>query len=337
MVNINNLFDFCNDSIICNDVIFRIGDSIGNTLLLLAIKNNDNHIYKYSNEWLYLINNYYPVHNYYSSLINFYNIIINNKSDIQIINEDVLSFITCFSTGTVHGYSGLYYILSEYLNNIEKYKDLKIIVFKDSQFGILNIIEHMINRNLIDKNKIIYLSQNTTYHFHSITFIENKHHVFDSQLAYTVSNLINKYIIPDRNDIDYYKSLNLPDALDNICIIKGSNSHNVTNDGVINNNIILNLSEKFKLTIVEPNIIHEVHLIHIINKCKFFVTTWGSAFMKNYIYISDDCIKIVVLIIMNTNYVIQYEGAKNSNNLILKYKNADIIYTMCDINLNVDI
>ena len=96
MVNINNLFDFCDNSIICDDTIFRIGNSLGNTLLLLAIKNNNNHIYKYSNEWLYLINNYYPGHDYYHSLINISLLeflFLNNDHQLPYLFQHILNHV----------------------------------------------------------------------------------------------------------------------------------------------------------------------------------------------------------------------------------------------------
>lgn len=332
MININNIFDYCNNSIDCNDVLFSTGENVGNTILTIAIKNDNNHIYTYSNEWLYLINSYYPDNPYYPNLINFYYNIINNKENIEIINEDVISFITCFSTGTVHGYSGLYNILSEYLNNYEMYKDKKILVAKNSQQGIIDIINHLFNKNIIDKDKIIYIDKNKIYHCHSITFIPNRFHIFEEELSIKVSNIMDRYIIPDRSDQLYYDSLNLPNNLDKVCIMKGTNSNNLTTDGVVPQNNIINFVSKWEITLIEPGIINEIPLIHCINQCKVFITTWGTSFLKNYIYVSDQCEKIIVLIIGDV-FIGQYYFYLNNNVLKLKYKNANIIYKIVDYNL----
>ena len=151
MININNLFNFCNESIDCPDVLFKVGENFANTVLILAINNEHNFIYKYSNEWLYLISNYYP-NDFYNHLINFYYGIVNHKVNVHIIHDEAISFITSFSTGTVHGYSGLFYIISEYLNNIDLYKNKKILVLKNSQKGMLDIIEHLCNKGVINRD-----------------------------------------------------------------------------------------------------------------------------------------------------------------------------------------
>jgi len=334
MININNIFNYCDNSNECRDVLFLIGKSYGNSMLNIAINNSNNYIYKYSNEWLYLINNYYPESSYYNELISLYNFII-NKKNILIINENVISFITSFSLGTVHGYSGLFYIINEYLKNIDKFANHKIIIYKNSQNGILNIIQHLINRGAINKKNIIFIEKNVIYHFTSIFFIPNKYHIFDIELGNEVSNIINKYITPDLNNLEYMKSLNLPDKLEKILIIKGNNSINLTSDGIFLNTHINNFKNKWDLTHIEPGFIHEIHTIHIIQKCSIFVVSWGTSFMKNFIYISDNCKKIIVLILENSNFHKQYNNS--INNLIKKFKNADIIYKIINNELNFNL
>lgn len=332
MINIDNLFNYCDNSNECKDVIFSIGEQIENTMNHLAIKNSDKYIYANSNEWLYLINCYYPNHGYYPSIINFYNTIKNNLNNVIVINENVISFITSFSLGTVHGYSGLFYILDEYLNNKDKFNNYKIIVYKNSQDGILNIIQHLVNKEIINKNDIIYLEKNKIYHFRSIYFISNKYHVFDNDLGNKVSYFINKYILPDKKNLIYIKSLNLPNKLDNILIIKGNNSINLTNDGVFLSNRINNFIKKWNLTHIEPGIIDEIKLIHIIQDCSLFVVSWGTSFAKNFVYISDKCQKIIVLIMKGSTFEKQYNDM--AHHLMKKFKNAEIIYKLIDNELN---
>ena len=331
MINLDNLFKYCDNANDCKDVLFSIGRPFGNTMLHLAIKNNNKYIYKYSNEWLYLINNYYPNNPYYPNIIQFYNTMKNNQN-VKVINEHVISFITSFSLGTVHGYSGLFYILDHYLHNKEKFKNYKIIIYKNSQNGILNIIEHLVNRGIINKNNIIYLEKNIVYHFTSIYFISNKNHIFNNDLGNKVYNFINKYILPDKKNLSYMKSLNLPNNLDKILIMKGNNSINLTGDGVFSSNNIIKFKKKWNLIHIEPGIIHEIELIHIIQSCSVFVVSWGTSFMKNFVYISENCRKIIVLIMKGSHFQEQYDSALYS--LMKKYKNAEIIYKMIDSELN---
>ena len=331
MINLDNLFKYCDNENDCKDVLFSIGKQLGNTILHLAIKNSNKYIYKNSNEWLYLINVYYPKNPYYSNIIEFYNTVKNNHN-VKIIDENVISFITSFSLGTVHGYSGLFYILDHYLNNKDKFNNYKIIVYKNSQYGILNIIQHLINRGVINKNNIIYLEKDIVYHFTSIYFISNKNHVFNKDLGNKVYNYINKYILPDRKNLSYMKSLNLPSNLDNILIIKGNNSINLTRDGVFLSDNIIKFKKKWNLTCIEPGVIDEIKLIHIIHSCSVFVVSWGTSFMKNFVYISNKCRKIIVLIMKGSNFQKQYDNLSHS--LMKKFKKAKIIYKMIDSDLN---
>ena len=331
MVEVNNLFDFCDSNTTCYNSIFFVGEIYGNSLLTLSFDINSNYIHKYSNEWLYLIDCYYPTSCFYSKFVDCYRNVLNNKANNIVVNDDVVSFITSFSTGTIHGYSGIYYIISEYLRNYEQYRDKKIIVLRNSQKGILDIIEHLCNRGAIDRDKIIYIEQHTVYHIHSITYIPNRYHMISDELCDRVTEIIYKYVVPDRDNLLYYESLNLPRNLDTICVIKGSNSHNLTIDGIVQQDTINNFSNTWGVTIIEPGEIHEVHLIHSINQSRIFITTWGTAFFKNFVYISDNCQKIIVLII-GENFINQFNHCYHKG--LKRYKNAEIIYKIIDENLN---
>jgi hypothetical protein len=331
-LNINNLFNFVDHSIDGKNVLYYIGEKCGNSSLLLAINLNNNLIYKYSNEWLYLIDIYYhKSKDYYIQLVNLYYNIINKKR--IIIDNDVVSFITPFSLGTVHGYTGFFNAIIYYINNIDKFKDHKIAIYKKSQKGMFDIISHLVNKNIIDFNKIIILDDNICYCFKSIYFIQNKYHVFDKDFPDIISEqFIDKYIKPDRENEVYMKSFKLPENLDRLLIIKGVNSVNLTGDGIFLNKDIEHFKNKMKLTLIEPGIIDEIKLIHIIQSCSIFVVSWGTSFFKNFIYISDKCKKIIVLILQNSNFYNQYLDHKP--HLSTMYKNAQIEYIVTDSSLN---
>ena len=135
----------------------------------------------------------YLNHPYYNKLLDLFKytyINKNNKNNIIKINENVISFITSFSTGTAHGYFGLFNIIINYIENYEYYKNYKIIVAKDSQDGILNLIKYFCKCGIINKKKIIYIERNKIYHFDSIYFIENKYHMITFDFAYKISEVI---------------------------------------------------------------------------------------------------------------------------------------------------
>lgn len=321
-LTIDNLFDYCSDNELNNNSIFFIDKKIyWNTLIITAIDDN-NKIIKFANEWLYFI---YNKSNRYNNLfITSYKDVI-NINNIIYINENVIPFISSFSKGTVHGYAGLFCIIYTYITNFEKYKNYKIIVYNDSQLGMLQIIEHLCNINLINKNNIIYIDDNIKYKFKSIFFIKNKLNTFyDTNIeeTYCISNFIN---INWKNiNTEYYNK---------VSIIKSNKSINITNTEEINyDNYMLNICNKYNLINIEAGSINENTLISIINNCKILVTTWGSAFLKNMIYISDTCEYIIVLI-YGINYIQQYKNKLLPLNI---FKNTKIIYKIIDETLNIN-
>ena len=196
--NINNLFTFCNYSNNENNVYYYIKkEIIGNCILTLAIK--DNKILVSSCEFLSILKHaYYPSNHIYTEIINCYNNIsnniIHNNINLSYINDDVISFITSFSTGTAHGYAGLFYNLIYYNNNYENYKNKKIIVYQNSQKGIKDIIEYLATKSVITNN-IIYIEPSIIYKFNNMILIQNEHHGICDEFALIVSNFIEKYLI----------------------------------------------------------------------------------------------------------------------------------------------
>jgi hypothetical protein len=334
ILNIDNLFNYMDNEKDCKNVLYYIGYKYGNSSLMLGINMNNNLIYKYSNEWLYLIDVYYTKSkDHYNHLVVLYHNIINNKNQIMMVDNDVVSFITPFSLGTVHGYTGFFNAIIYYINNIDKFKDHKIAIYRKSQKGMFDIINHLINKNIIDVNKIIILDDNISYCFKSMYFIENKYHVFDKDLPEMVSTqFIDKYITPDITNEVYMKSLELPENLDRLLIIKGVNSVNITGDGIFSNRDIYHFKNKMNLTHIEPGVIDEIKLIRIIQSASIFVVSWGTSFFKNFIYISDKCKKIIVLIFENSAFYNQYLDCKPI--LYTTYKNAQIEYIVTDSSLN---
>ena len=115
--------------------------------------------------------------------------------------------------------------------------------------------------------------------------------------------------------------------------MKGSDSVKLTDDGTFSNQSITNLKNRMNLPLIEPGTIDEIALIHIIQSCSIFVVSWGTSFFKNYIYISDKCKEIIVLVLENSNFYNQYTNSYK-NNVIYTYKNAKITYIVTNLELS---
>ncbi len=346
-MNYDNLFDNLDDNYTSHhQAVLYVGPIFGNTLITFAYDNETKKIMKYSNEWLYLLKDYFrnPNHRkFYEKLINYYNVARSKPLNTQFADINVIDFVTSFSNGTVHGYTGLYYFLLEYFKHPDRYHHMHVAVYKNSQKGILDIIRHLVHYNHLDGNKIIYIDSDVPYLFRSVTVISHEYHVFhksnDHNLGYCIAPLLDKWIISQKVWPEYYASLQLPEN-DRICIIKSTESTNLTVSGAVHPALIEDFCRRHNLAFFEPapkdRYMDEIILIHAINKSRVVVLSWGTAYMKNHIYISNDCQKIVVLVI-GDDFIRQYQNSEGRACRITRFKNAQIEYHIVPPNLQVNL
>ena len=335
----NLIKDYCSDLVSTteNPVLYRIGHAMGNTLMLLGIDQKTKKIYKYSNEWLFLLKDYYNtglrVQNsdhkgVYFEIISYYLRLCNKNSYVNTshANKDVISLVTSFSRGTVHGYAGIFCILEKYIKQKDKFKNHYFLVWKGCQRGIMEIIKEFIVKEVIRPGNVLYVNDNITYQFKSMEFIHNDWHMYPSCIVGHEDfklDIIKDYLIdPIKYRLD-------PKAnTEKVCIIKSSGSTNLTSSGIVSEHQIKSFCKKHNLYWIEPGSTHELYVINALYNCKVFVTSWGTAFFKNNVYLSDKCTDIYVLIIGSA-----FKGQFNSgNNKPTRCKNAKIHYILCNNN-----
>lgn len=340
-LTLDNLFDRCITENNVQNVNYHIKAPLENSLLFIAL-DETKRIVKYADEWLYLINAYYPRHRYYKELVKLYSTVVKSKEK-QVINGNVVSFITSFSRGTVHGYTGLFNAIYEYIHNRSTYGKHKILVYKNSQSGLLQIIQHMVNRQFINKDDIVYLKDNVTYHFpDNVYFFKNKYHNTHNQKSDNVTKqieyYIQRFIEPDESNLAYIKSLGISDNnCERLLILKSNTSVAVTGGYFFSQEQVTHFRDKYNFTHIEPGKLNEISLIHFIRKCTILVCSFGTAHFKNYTYITDKCKYVVVLVPKGSHYESQYNGEKKNDLLIHKYKNADIIYKFIEPKKDIDV
>lgn len=337
-ITLTNLYNYCSNSVSSeNSVLYRIGEPMGNTLMMLGIDEKTKKIYKYSNEWLFLLKDYYdtgmknpnaPHLNVYLDIINFYLRLCNKNSNVNTIHSDknVISLVTCFSRGTVHGYAGLFCILNKFINQRDKYKDHYFLVWKGSQRGIIEIIKEFIFKGVIPAQNVLYIENNITFKFKSVEFIHNDWHMYPSCILNHEDfklDIIKDYLI----DTNRYK-LNKKVNLEKVCIIKSAGSQNLTGSGIVSDNTIKDFCSKHNLYWIDPGRLHELYVINCLYNCKIFITSWGTAFFKNNVYLSDKCTDIFVLVIGN-EFKGQFRGGKGKPT---RCRNAKIHYILIDSN-----
>jgi hypothetical protein len=70
--------------------------------------------------------------------------------------------------------------------------------------------------------------------------------------------------------------------------------------------------------------------INYINNCEEIIFSWGTTFMKNFIFISEKCLKSKVFVFGNEfNY--EYNDAMRRDILIQKYKNCTFEYVINEL------
>lgn len=330
--NIENLY--LDVSTTLNKTIFYCKEK-GPWIDIYAIDNITNKIYKNANMWLYML---YQSKDQQQQLADYettYNDIIHNMNiNLEYVNCNVIQFMSTFSKGTVHGYAALIYTLTEYINN--DYGDYKILVYKDSQKGMIEIINHFVKLNFIDKNNIIYIESCIAYLFNVIKFIpvplewhalprDEHHNQVTRPRGGAGIDIISKYMI-EQIEIESY----------DICIVKHNKSEKLTFRGEeeTDYNILVDYCKKNNLFLLEPGTLNEILLVNYLYRCKKFVTSWGTSFFKNMGYLSSSCKKIIV-IINEEGYFGEYTDEKNSGYLMKEYNGIPIEYYRADKYINL--
>jgi hypothetical protein len=229
------------------------------------------------------------------------------------LNIKIVPFITHFHTG-VHAYSGVYSILYQYLKQGISKDDYKIAIYQNIQTGILDILYQFFN-----EDEIILLEPNVIYKFLEIKLIPNSLHSFleNHSTSSEISNLILGKIKSDTS-IKYPKK---------IAIIKTINSSVTSTMGAINKDSAKKYCDDNGFLMIEPSEIGEVSLANYVNNCEEIILSWGTTFMKNFIYLSENAIKATVLV-YGQEFRYEYENALSRDIIVKKYKNCEFNYEL---------
>lgn len=326
-LNYKNLYSYCNYSINTKNPLFYI--DILNKRDITPLSVSQNKIDIYSCEHLHLLSKYYRNNKKKIVYLNIINIvkdkILNQSNNFYFINVNVVSFITPFSKGTTHGFTGFFELLINYLNlknntskfykNLlpDEFENLKILIYKNTNQGMLDILYCLSDKNILDKSNFIFIDDSKLYKFKSLTYLPYKSHnyLFETDLKLKINNLIKNYLLDN---------IRFKNNYDDVCIIKSNNDElNLTNnDNGFNDKEIRNYVENKNLTLIDPFNLSELELINILYSCKTFTVSWGSAFHKNIVYLSKKCHKINVIVKKGTIYedqVKKYSAVNNINNI----------------------
>jgi len=305
-----SILDFCRNETQMPCKYLFLGQLCGNSTVSLAFDSES--IYKYSCDWLYLIDSYLhysPTLGIYTQLLNVFQ---NCRSveGIRIPGRSVL-VSTSFSSGTVHGYIGILEILLSLNGSYDTY-----VVHQNAQNGIKDLIELA-----VPSEKIYYILPDTLYAFDDLTLIPVRTHSIhfsesEKGLIRPITDFVHRLLFDSKES----------PLSETVVVLKSSTSANLTGDGIFPYNTIVEFCDQKAWTRVEPIDHKEDEYARIIHGSKRLVISFGTTWMKAMLYVSDRCEQIDVVII-GLVYQEQYNAFQGTHAAFpSQYKNARITY-----------
>lgn len=291
-------------NISASNVFYFIGEKIGNSLTPFSF-NQRNQIYIHSNDFFTIRRKLRKPFRLISKYIE--STIDKNYDEFEYIDEELVSFISSFTNGTVHGYTTIW----EY---IKKYKEAnfkcKILLSTATQSGILDLVTE-----IFGKDKIILIEPRKYYRIKKIHFIPISKYNFDDDFWNSISELYTQHILKDKFSFKHNK----------IGIFKSNSYSSNYSCGEISNDDILEFCKNNQIYNLNPVNFTEIENANILNNCEVFACSWGTAYYKNLRYIGDTCKNIYVFI--PTEFLYEWNARKNEkNSFYSKYKNAEVNY-----------
>lgn len=280
----------------------------GNTSINMAF--NSQKLFSYSNDWLYLIWVYYSMNNsIYPTLYSQWLAINTAPPAVHIPGNSVL-VSSSFSSGTAHGYVGIFEIIAEMLKADLPYDNY--IVHANAQDGVKHIISKAFPRA-----NLVYIEPGIVYNLQHLTLIPIKHHNYHythdmEHVIRDISPMVQRLFFTERAPIK------------KLAVIKTNLGQNLTTDGVFLDADVCAFCKMHDITYVDPKDVTETEYFNTVHAAESIVFSWGTTHFKGMVYVSDACRQITVLV--KGNYLGQYETHRTTNELVFKYKNANIKY-----------
>ena len=249
-------------------------------------------------------------------------------------NQHFFSLISSWSTGTVHGYAQICYIIM----NLMKYDYTKytFLIYKHTQKGIRELVNYF-----LPHNKIVEIDHGFYYNIKHYYFVSGEQKKlmasYDIQWHAIIQSFFSKHVYSQFN---IRANWFLPQSYEfpkKISIVKTELDTEVNSPGRSFSSFhIRQFCKTNGFVTIDGGRIPELHLIQLIHNCEEILTSWGTSFFKNYIHVSPECKRIYNLVLKDSNY---HTVEFNHTGLVLHntlqtYNNAKIVYSLCDKELN---
>jgi hypothetical protein len=298
----------CNNNTSASNAFYFIGSMIGNSLTPFSY-NEKNQIYIHSNDFFTIRKRLRKPFRFISKYIK--SNINKNYDEFEYIDEELVSFISSFTNGTVHGYTTIWEFIKKYKEGNFK---CRILLSTATQSGILDLVTE-----IFGKDKIILIEPKKYYKIKKIHFIPISKYNFDDDFWDSVVELYRQYILKHKFSFEFKK----------IGIFKSNSYSSNYSCGEISNDDIIEFCKNNQIYNLNPTNFTEIENANILNNCEVFACSWGTAYYKNLRYIGDTCKNIYVFI--PTEFLYEWNARKNEkNSFYSKFKNANVKYYTLD-------
>lgn len=222
------------------------------------------------------------------------------------IKENVAMFICNYFKGTVHMFVYFFDFLYGYMNKCKE-QNFIIGLYSDSNNNILELIDFF-----FPNVKKIYFDKGNIYKIDKL-FLVNSFDCYytDESLVY-----VDQYIKKINN-------VKPKETFNKVAIIKYFSDMNSTEEGCYEKELVFKFCDERGYAVIDPYLYGEIETIRIIYNCEHIMFSYGTAYNKNYVYISEKCKNIHVFIPPEMEF--QYTFYIKSHDFT-KYKNADVHY-----------
>ena len=294
-LTVDNVLERCDDALAAADVLYRVvGRPHFNYLDVLAVRARDRRCLAASNEWLSLLRrpyyagwgpgvrrrlHYGPVVELYARLAQ------EDAGAATVVDEAATPLITSFSRGTVHGFTDFWLILAAWCDREATGRaNRTLLVYDGSDRGMLDVVRAATDAGVLDGTRLRFLRPDVTYRFRSLEVLPSPAHTYWGApvLARRVSDFVHRHFVR-------------PDATPPgraVAVLKTRGG--LTGQGVLAGDAVAKILRRHDAVLLDGAALGEIGLINALARAEIFVTSWGTAVMKNFVYLGENCTDIFV-------------------------------------------
>lgn len=209
------------------------------------------------------------------------------------VTEPCINITPCFGRGTVHGFAFFFSFLRHYFDDADwrpMVQGRRPVMHKHTLRGIRELFS-----TLFTDDEILWINDDEWYHFSDIVLPANHYHNLLHSQSSWVRQMIEKYVL------SRCPTIPLAWPLRGVCLLKTSQSVMTTSCDTVHHEAVVALCNRTgRHVLYEPGDQSELMTIAYLRSVENCIMSWGSAFMKNMLYLTHRC-RVAHVLIMDAN------------------------------------